>query len=41
MVRLWYPTAQSRQPAAVYLTPGVASVSTDFLTLWFRALPLV
>lgn len=31
MVRLWYPAAQSGQPAAAYLTPGVASVSTDFL----------
>ena len=32
MVRLWYPAAaQSRQPAAAYLTPGVASVSVDFL----------
>ena len=32
MVRLWYPAAaQSRQPAAAYLTPGVASVFTDFL----------
>jgi predicted dienelactone hydrolase len=31
MVRLWYPAGQSRQPAAAYMTPGVASVSTDFL----------
>ena len=31
MVRLWYPAAASRRPAAAYLTPGVASVSTDFL----------
>jgi predicted dienelactone hydrolase len=32
MVRLWYPAAaQSRQPHAAYLTPGVARVSVDFL----------
>jgi predicted dienelactone hydrolase len=35
MVRLWYPagysSSQGRQPAAAYLTPGVNSVSTDFL----------
>src|SRR5262245_2070971 len=31
MVRLWYPAAQSDQPAAEYLMPGVASVSVDFL----------
>src|SRR5262245_2833583 len=31
MVRLWYPAAHSRQPAAAYLTPGVALVVTDFL----------
>jgi predicted dienelactone hydrolase len=31
MVRLWYPDAQSRQPVAAYLTPGVNSVFTDFL----------
>jgi predicted dienelactone hydrolase len=31
MVRLWYPAAPSQQPAAAYLTPGVASVSVDFL----------
>jgi predicted dienelactone hydrolase len=31
MVRLWYPAAQSRQPAAAYLTPGVARLSTEFL----------
>jgi predicted dienelactone hydrolase len=31
MVRLWYPAGHSRQPAAAYLTPGVASVSVDFL----------
>ncbi len=31
MVRLWYPAAHSRQPAAPYLTPGVNSVFTDFL----------
>ena len=29
MVRLWYPAAPSRQPAATYLTPGVASVSIE------------
>lgn len=31
MVRLWYPAARSGRPAAAYMTPGVASVSTDFL----------
>jgi predicted dienelactone hydrolase len=31
MVRLWYPAAHSREPAAAYLTPAVASVFTDFL----------
>jgi predicted dienelactone hydrolase len=31
MVRLWYPAAPSRQPAAAYLPPGVASVFGDFL----------
>lgn len=25
VVRLWYPAAQSRQPAAAYMTPGVAA----------------
>jgi predicted dienelactone hydrolase len=31
MVRLWYPAAHSREPAAAYNTPGVAAVFTDFL----------
>lgn len=31
MVRLWYPAAKSRQPAAAYLPPGVATVYADFL----------
>jgi predicted dienelactone hydrolase len=31
MVRLWYPASHSHQPAAAYLTPGVASAYVEFL----------